>query len=415
VTLPHLNLTARAAIAFSGGGDSTAMVHAFRDQPLVTHAFIIDHNLRAGSAAEVEQAADFARSLGYAVKTDVWQHSGIKTGIQVKARQYRYSSLGRLCRESGLTELITAHTADDQAETLLMRIDRQTGWRGLAGMPVAAYAPLWPALAGVTLHRPWLDVSRAELREYNRNEGLPFVDDPSNENRDFTRVRARQALSGDRDLRADLLKQQAEARLRLMKERVDHSCWLSEHAQVSPHGFIETDAVPPPELLLHMLNAVSGQGGPIDAAKRRRLHDEMNSSTFKAATLAGSWIAKTARGFVITRDMVAVSGRRGTEGLIPRTLKSGDKMLWDGRYWLFAKQSGIQVEPTFGRLGNLQQHPVLQSIFELPSKVRPSLPLYADAGGVLGYGAMECGFVSAQATTASRLQAIYPKAIPVPL
>ena len=84
---------------------------------------------------------------------------------------------------------------------------------------------------------------------------------------------------------------------------------------MNPHGFIETKAVPPSELLLHILNAVSGQGGPIDAAKRASLCTEMESSDFKAATLSGAWVIRktqnTGHTYVFVRDRVAVAGRHG--------------------------------------------------------------------------------------------------------
>ncbi len=391
------------------------MVYAFCDHPCVTHVFIIDHKLRDGSAEEVAQAAKFAEGLGYTVITDCWAHDGVTSGIQVKARSYRYTALGRLCRAAGLTNLMTAHTADDQAETLLMRLDRQTGWRGLAGMPTCAFGPLWPALAGVTLHRPWLNVSRAELRAYNHTNELPFVDDPSNENRDFTRVRARQALAVDTDLRADLLKQQQSARMRLSAERKDHADWLAKHAHVSPHGFIEIDAVPPCELLLHLLNIVAGQGGPIDAAKRKRLHGDMSQSGFKSATLAGAWVVKTPHGFVLTRDMVAVTGRNDLAGLGRIGLIQGEKHLWDGRFWMESKQTNMTVEPAFGNLHHMKQHADLKCIFDLQKEVRPSLPLYRQGDSLLSFGAVTSKYIDAEAVTASRLQALYKGAISVPI
>ncbi len=382
---------------------------------MITHVFIIDHNLRAGSAVEVSQAAKLARSLGYIVATDRWDHNGITSGIQVKAREYRYTALGQLCRDASLAHLLTAHTADDQAETLLMRLDRQTGWRGLAGMPARAYAPLWPALAGVTLHRPWLGVSRSSLRDYNHIEDVTFIDDPSNENRDFTRVRARQALSADRRLRIDLLEQQCAARVRLNAERGVHAEWLSKYARVSPHGFIETDAVPPKELLLHCLNSVAGKGGPIDAAKRGYLAAQMDRSTFKSATLAGAWVTKTSQTFVFARDMVAVTGRKGQSGLTREDIPQGRNRLWDGRFWIRAKGESMSVEPAFGHLQNIRQAHDLKHIFNLPKVVRSSLPLYNRADDVLGFGAMDGKYIQAEATTASRLHDLYPGAIRVPV
>ena len=230
------------------------MVHAGRAHPKITHAFIVDHALRKGSAEEAEAAAKIAQSLGYQTHITRWRHDGFTAGVQAKARAFRYKALGRLCRENGIKHLLTAHTADDQAETLLMRLDRQTGWRGLAGMTAQAYAPLWPALAGVTLHRPWLGRSRQALRAYNAKHNLRYIDDPSNQNTDFTRIRARQALAADPALRADLLSQQKDMRLRLVAERKAHGQWLSRHAKISPHNYVETDAVPPAELMLHILN-----------------------------------------------------------------------------------------------------------------------------------------------------------------
>ena len=417
--LPLIHLNAPAAIAFSGGGDSTALLHACRDNPNITHAFIIDHALRKGSAEEVAEAAEFARSLGYKVQTNRWTHTGVSSGIQVKARQYRYAVMGEMCRAENLQHLLTAHTQDDQTETLLMRLDRQTGWRGLAGMAEMAYGPLWPALAGVTLHRPWLGVSRGDIRTYNSEHDLRFVDDPSNENRDFTRVRARQALSADTDLRGDLIRQHATARARLTAERQTHALWLADHAVIHPQGFIETDAVPPSELLLHILNAASGQGGPIDSAKRKRLCTDMISPSFKAATLSGAWVLRKDVGkghnYVFLRDRVAVTGRRGISQQPAVTLEKNALTVWGGRFYCRAKADNIHVETAFGHLQKLRQLPEFKSLFYLPSEVRSILPIFFQDGEPIGYGACETEYVSSRACSASRLQDLFSDRDSVPI
>ena len=409
------NLPAPAAIAFSGGGDSTPMLHAARNNPNITHALIVDHALRAGSAEEAERAANIAGSYGYQVRIDRWGHNGITAGIQAKARAYRYEALGRMCRAAGIKHLLTAHTEDDQAETLLMRLDRQTGWRGLAAMPANAYAPLWPALAGVTLHRPWLDVSRRELRDYNAQHGLSFVDDPSNQNTDFARIRARQALAADPDLRADLLRQQIKMRQRLIDERRAHGAWLSAHAKLSLHNYIETDAAPPPELLLHILNSVSGRGGPIDAAKRARLCRDMESMDFTSATLGGAWIVRKNiskkkdenLGFMFLRDRVAVTGRDETSRLQRLALGRHVETLWDGRFSCFAKTDGIHVELAAGNLQKLRQLPEFKALFNLPKEVRESLPVFFLGEQPVGFGACDTKYLRSEASSASRLQALY--------
>ncbi|MEP3653721.1 MAG: tRNA lysidine(34) synthetase TilS [Litorimonas sp.] len=410
--LPPIHLNAPAAIAFSGGGDSTALLHACRDNPNINHAFIIDHGFRADSAEEVTHAAEFARSLGYKVKSQRWSHDGVSTGIQVKARKYRYAAMGDMCRAAGLKHLVTGHTEDDQAETILMRLDRHTGWRGLAGMPEAAYGPLWPALAGVTLHRPWLNVSRADIRQYNAENSLRFVDDPSNENTDFTRVRARQALRADVELRSELIEQQKIARSRLSAERKNFSVWMKDHAVMNPHGFIETKALPSSELLLHILNAVSGQGGPIDAAKRASLCAEMESPDFKAATLSGAWVIRktqnTGHTYVFVRDRVAVAGRHGITAVPSAELKKQQLTVWDGRFFCKAKTDNVKIITALGHINKLRQVTDFKELSNLPAEVRSTLPVFLHQGKPIGFGACDTEFVSSRACSASRLQALFP-------
>jgi len=342
----------------------------------------------------VKQAADYARSFGYHVQTERWSHAGVSTGIQMKAREYRYAAMGRMCRAAGLEHLITAHTADDQAETLVMRLDRQTGWRGLAGMRASAFAPLWPALMGITLHRPLLSVSRAKLRAYNAQEKLTYVDDPSNENREFARVRARQFLKADQNLRRDLLQQQVGTLERLRAERRAEADWLFRYAKISPHGFVETSMAPSPDLLLHLLNAVSGRGGPIDAAKRKRLSQAMNESRFSATTLAGAWVVPTSHGFLFTRDQVMIKGRRNLQ---PN---------WDGRFYVRAKDHDLTIYPAQGHLGKLVDLAETKAIFDCPAEVRGTLPVYSFAQKVLGFGGINSQKVTAEPVSAQRLQSL---------
>jgi len=397
--------TGRGAIAFSGGGDSTAMLHAFRDDPRVTHAFIVDHALRAGSNVEAETAANFARQLGYQVQINRWKHRGIKSGLQAKARHYRYQALGQMCRAKGLSHLMTAHSEDDQAETFILRINRQSGWRGLAGMADAAYAPIWPALANVTLLRPWLDVSRQALRDYNLQYGLPFVDDPSNENSDFARIRARQALSVDPDLRDGVLRAQKSHRERLNRERDENSEWVENHVRLNPHGFIETSSVPNRQILQLILRVVSGTGGPIDREKASDFLGQMKRPDFKAATLVGAWCTRQDDKFVFARDMVAVKGPRNEATLETINLKIGELYIWDGRFLIEPLRDEISVMPAFGHLEKSRQVPVVKGIFDVPASVRSTLPLFKRGEDWIGYSAFESEFVKVKGLAARRLQA----------
>lgn len=397
--------TKAIAIAFSGGGDSTALLHMLRDYPGVTHAFIVDHALRDGSDVEAQQAAKFAQGLGYQTEIITWDHDNPARGIQVKAREFRYAAMGEACRQAGIEHLMTAHTADDQAETLLMRKARDTGWRGLAGMAKTAYAPLWPALADVYLHRPLLQSYRQELRDYNHREGLSWVDDPSNENQDFTRIKARTALTPKPDMTAKLLEVQKQNRDRLQAERQLFGTWLSRYAQISPQGYLVTDRIPPTELLLHILRVVSGTGGPIDAARRDSLAADMESSDFKAATLAGGWVVKTSDGFLFTRDMSAVKARAGETAILTATtqLLKDQPYLWDGRFMMTAKTDGVSVKAIYGHIEQVTKMDIPQDILSLPKQVRPTLPIYEIDNRSIGFGAGQWPELSVQSCHERRL------------
>ena len=105
------------AIAFSGGGDSTALVHALKGHPQHGPVFIVDHALRAGSNDEAKNAKTFAQKCGCKVQIFTWQNNLPKTGLQEKARRARYSLMGQACREQSIKYLQTDHNLDDQAET----------------------------------------------------------------------------------------------------------------------------------------------------------------------------------------------------------------------------------------------------------------------------------------------------------
>lgn len=185
-------------IAVSGGSDSTALLHLYHQAAaklgLTLRAVTLDHALRAESAAEAAAVAAMCQSLGIAHDTLRWDHGTIVGNLQDQARQARYRLIAAWAREKGLADVAIGHTADDQAETFLMGLSRAAGLDGLSGM-----RPTWQS-EGVKFHRPLLAISRADLRAYLTRHGVTWVDDPSNENDRFTRVKARRALQALRPL-----------------------------------------------------------------------------------------------------------------------------------------------------------------------------------------------------------------------
>lgn len=184
----------RLGIAVSGGPDSLALLLlAAAARPGQVEAATVDHGLRPESRGEAEMVAGLCERIGvpHFVLSLEWDETP-QTGLQEKARDARYAALGRWMVERGLSALATGHHLDDQAETLVMRLNRGSGVRGLAAM--RASAPL-PGNPGLRLLRPLLGWSRAELERLCADASLEPADDPSNRDERHERVRIRRALS----------------------------------------------------------------------------------------------------------------------------------------------------------------------------------------------------------------------------
>lgn len=371
----------RFATAFSGGGDSTALVYALcARNPLV---LIVDHGLRANSGEDAEAAAAFAKGLGLETRILRWDAGRIDAAVQEKARAARYALLGEACRAAGITDLLTGHTEDDQAETVLMRLDRHTGWRGAAGMAAVNTAPIWPALAGLTLWRPLLSMSRAQLRDYVRAHALPFIEDPSNENRDFTRIQTRDRLRLNPRLRADMLSLSADARQGLLVER-EHLRGIAAQRVTENNGAIDIKGPVPRQLLRLCLLAVSGQGGPIERTKLARLSRLLSDDDDHVVTLAGCQIIKTGRHTQIIRNPGAAKPRRDRPAIAPLTLSSTPQ-LWDGRWWIKSALPGLSV----AAYGTVSQHcdADMKAAFirNIDAPLRPTWPVILRNGAVSGW------------------------------
>jgi tRNA(Ile)-lysidine synthase len=184
---------ARLGIAVSGGSDSLALLHLCAElapgMGWDLHAATVDHALRPESAAEAVTVGEICADLGVAHQILRWEHSAVAGNLQDQARRARYGLLADWARAEGLDQVLIGHTADDQAETFLMGLSRRAGLDGLSGM-----RPRWQ-VQGVSFCRPMLRVQRHWLQDYLRRRGVVWIDDPSNDNDRFLRVKARRVLA----------------------------------------------------------------------------------------------------------------------------------------------------------------------------------------------------------------------------
>ena len=164
-------------------------VHPVTVAGLRVEAVTVDHALRPESAAEALGVAEFCAALGIPHSILRWSEGPKPQGnLMDQARRARAALMAEWAKARGISHIFLGHTADDVAETFLMNLARSAGLEGLSGL-----RPRWSE-GGVTWSRPLLSVTREGLRAYLRGQGVAWVDDPSNDNPRFARVRARQAL-----------------------------------------------------------------------------------------------------------------------------------------------------------------------------------------------------------------------------
>ncbi len=214
------NFPPNIALAVSGGGDSMAMLALAHDWARIygvgLRVVTVDHGLRVESAQEAAMVAEECATLGHPHDTLRWRWNG-QGNLQDAARRARLELIDGWRGET--THVLMAHTQDDVAETFLMRLARGSGVEGLSAMAEARELP-----GGLKVIRPLLKETRSDLRHHIHTLKVPYVDDPSNEDTRFDRVRARKALKDlgiDSDTLAATAHRMARASGALAERAVD--------------------------------------------------------------------------------------------------------------------------------------------------------------------------------------------------
>ena len=306
-------------LAVSGGPDSTAlMVLAARWRatlkrgPALT-AITVDHGLRPESRREAADVARLAKKLGIPHRTLRWTGKKPKSGLPQAARQARYGLLAGAARRLNARHVLTAHTRDDQAETVIIRLMRGSGLTGLAAMQKTSDMP---EAGGIFLVRPLLDVPKARLIATLRAEDIPFADDPTNRDTAFTRARlrglmprlaeegldaARLALLARRLKRADLAIEAAVDRA--MSELMPGSGVGQEPFVFDAAGICQL----PDEIALRLLGraiATVGIEGPVELAKLETL-----KAALDAARMTGNAFRRSLAGAIVTLTGDKIGGK----------------------------------------------------------------------------------------------------------
>jgi len=324
------------ALAVSGGSDSMALLRLaghWANRSARISVLTVDHGLRPEAACEAGTVAAWCSLLGLEHHTLRWEGTKPTTGLQAKARTARYDLLCNWCKANQVKFLLTGHTMDDQAETVLMRQQRTDTAESLAGIWQTAD---WN---GVTLFRPLLGQSRADLRAYLTGLGQPWIDDPSNLDRRFERVRARQTLAqgGRSDLQkielADIAEKAGRA-ARALALSTDR--WINGQLTSYPEGFGGIPRAGFCELdpglqrrVLQQLILIYGAGSRADPGELDYLAKWIMRQGISRRTLGGAMLACRQSSVLIGREWARIS----TD---PAIVPESGEIVWDGRFLIKA-------------------------------------------------------------------------------
>lgn len=315
-------------VAVSGGSDSTGLLFLLHDAlssaPAGTSvtAVTVDHRLRAESAAEAETVAALCRKLGISHQTVAWTGDKPAHGLLAAAREARYGLLADAAAATGSDLVLTGHTLDDQRETIAMRARRSTsmGDIGLSGMsPLTLYDQrIWIA-------RPLLDCTRADIRHELVRAGIGWIDDPSNEDLRFERVRTRFALRDTGDETDTPLSADHRRALAISAAGLIDTCakaWGNSVVMLEPPAL----ACPPETLRRALETLLMILGGRRHGPGREALDRTM------------AFVERRQNGKLTVGRCILIHRNEGLylmrekRGILPLSLPARTSDIWDGRF-----------------------------------------------------------------------------------
>ena len=372
----------KVAVAVSGGADSMALA-LLTDRWAKARggralALTVDHRLRPESADEAAQVHDWLTARGVTQHILVWQGPYPDHDRQAAARAARYRLLEAWCEAAGCLHLLMAHHREDQAETFWLRLTRGSGAEGLAAMSAVSER------AACRILRPLLAVPPDRLAARLHAEGQAWIEDPSNRNTAYARVRFRQAretlaregLGADRlgatighlgRARGALEAQEARLLARAVRLHPAGYAWLEISLLTAARPEIGLRA------LAAVLAAVGGTEYPPRLDRLERLYSDLASRIpSPGKTLGGCGILPRREGLLIYRELAATAP--------PVDATSDSLIVWDGRFRIVLPRD-VPKGLWIAALGDGQALPpgARSAIEVVPAPARPSLPALRDA------------------------------------
>jgi len=371
---------AKIAVAVSGGNDSLALlllVHAWQIQvfgELEIHVYTLDHGLRPEAEKETRFVISVAEQLGFKATIVHWDGDKPKSGIQAAARAARYRLIGEAMKRDGAGILLSGHHKRDQAETVLMRLAHCSGLKGLGGMRA------FSRVEETRVFRPLLGVEPEFLEQVVAKSGLSAVNDPTNDDESFERVRWRKQLPSLGKLGLD------GAALSLFSQRAQRADLALEVFARSQFdrlvsrdmfGALYVDLAVlnalPEEIVLRLVGEMvahlAGDGGKL--AQLEALQKDLRGGGFETITLNGC-VLKVQKGLLLAfRERGRIDDRA-------IKLAPGNTIVWDQRFEIHNSGSqGLSIQAG-GDLTRSQAEAFVEGAVDVPMACVKSAPLIQD-------------------------------------
>ncbi len=328
----------KISVSVSGGPDSIVLLFLLSNwalsESLILYAFTVNHKLREESEDEAKFVASYCESIKVKHKVLNWENDNPKSGIQEKARLARYSLLSKECRNNGINLLLTAHHADDVAETFAYRLLSGSNLDGLA--PIKTIR----TLNSIYLGRPFLRLSKEKILNTIKVKKLKYIVDPTNYNTEFTRIKMRNILNIEPKLKNDFIK--TSQVFQKLKDIIYHNMIDSfkNSVKIFPEGYISVKkslflSLPNficIKFLSYNLQKIGNKKYPPRSKSLKYLLLNIKTKNIKRLTVSGCIISIKKNELTIMREYFRIK-----DSSILLSPKSSE--LWDKRFRVYNKSS----------------------------------------------------------------------------
>lgn len=361
------NTVAKVAVATSGGSDSICLLFLAHDWCKANNiklvAVIIDHKLRKNSTVEAKYVQDYIKEQGIDAVTLSWDSIKPASNLQNHARIARYEILTKYCNDNEIKYLLVAHNLQDQAETILLNIFRGTGVDGLCGMKLKTIKN------GISIVRPLLKISKMEIYTYLEQNLLKWVEDPSNNDEKYTRIKIRNFLKSfsEKDMLIKRLFSLSENATRVKSHlmvAVNEAFSISVERNRLGYAILDIDVYvkQSEEIALRILKKLfqsyKNSVEPVRFSSIKRIHMKILSKTKVSCTLAGLKIRHKNEKLIFYREPAAVG--------CSKTISPKQTVLWDKRFEFTNSDDQEVVIQSIGKEGWLKLKKTLKEYPQLP-------------------------------------------------